>query len=117
MPNFGNRLRGAMLAAGIESVSQLAREAGVSRQIAGRWLKMSETDLSAKNLTSLANLLHVRIRWLADGVGTPLIKLPHYDNQEEIATILNALSKEEVALWLRFGEFLLRDRQKQKFTS
>lgn len=69
MTTFGNRLRAAMLAAGITETDTLARRVGVSPQVIRKWLRDRCPHLSAENIVSLSEVLNVRVLWLAKGRG------------------------------------------------
>jgi transcriptional regulator with XRE-family HTH domain len=99
MEGFGERLRDAMLAAGIETPGELAKKCGVSRQTAQSWLAMREPLLRGTYLLKVADCLKVRMRWLSTGRG-PVPISPELD---ELTTIAAHLSPESLAEWKEIG--------------
>jgi len=65
---FRDRLRDAMLVRGL-SASELGRRVGVPRQTVAKWLRMKTAELSGVHLAKVADVLNVRMHWLATGVG------------------------------------------------
>jgi transcriptional regulator with XRE-family HTH domain len=69
MSKFGERLKGAMLAAGLTDTAVLAEKINVSPQIIRKWLRSRTPNLSAGNIVSLSEALNVRVLWLANARG------------------------------------------------
>ncbi len=105
MNTFGDRVRGAMFAAGMSTPAQLGKACGASRQVVTTWLTMKEAHLSALHLYSLAQCLNVRMRWLVDGKGISSWSL--YGKEpalERAALLLERLSAIKTRRWLEAGE-------------
>jgi transcriptional regulator with XRE-family HTH domain len=109
LDGFGERLRDAMLAAGISTPMQLAKSCGVSRQTAAKWLKMREAHVSAIYMLKISECLHVRMRWLIEGKGVAGWGLHAKEDELETALmILERLPPERLREWLACGEKLAR---------
>jgi len=97
MPNFGARLRGSMLAAGVTETESLAKRVGVSAQVVRKWLRSENPALSAENIVSLSEVLNVRVLWLANGRG-PIhsFTVKEYTEPELISAFRTLGAKEKI---------------------
>lgn len=99
MPDFGTRLKSAMLTAGVKGAKELAVKAGVSPQVVRRWLSNTEPHLSAKHLLQVAKVLHVRAHWLGSGEGPAnRFHANEYNERELLQTFRNLNNRERVLL-------------------
>lgn len=65
---FGGRMLEGMI---VQQVGRdaIAKRLGISRQHVGRMLKMKRPNIGAAHFIELCDLLKVRTRWLACGIG------------------------------------------------
>lgn len=96
---FGERLRAAMLAAGMETPAQLGRLCGVNARTAERWLGLEDADLSAKTAYRVARCLKVRSSWLVAGEG----EAPFSEAGTAARAIINRMSPTMARRWLALG--------------
>ena len=108
MITFGNRLRAAMMAAGISETEVLARRVGVSPQVIRKWLRDVKPHLSAENIVSLSEILNVRVLWLANGRGPIHSFTVREYSEPELIGAFRTLSKKERILVRDFIGLLMR---------
>ncbi len=102
-----DRIRDAMIAAGIEGVGDLARRLGLPRQTVHRWLQGSIKNMTYENLFRLADLLNVSARWLAVGDVDPSKYIVKDEQEVEMMAIIRDMSHHTRTQWLAIGRSLL----------
>jgi transcriptional regulator with XRE-family HTH domain len=108
METFAQRLRAAMLMAGITEAKELAMIAGITPQMARRWMKMPRADVAAWRLAPVAQRLRVRMVWLANGGTIPHVTGMLGREEVEALTILGALDDGARRRWIERGYRLTR---------
>jgi transcriptional regulator with XRE-family HTH domain len=100
---FGQRLRAAMLAAGVQTPAQLAAMCGINARTAGRYMRLEQADISAVTAEKIARALSVRLGWLITGLG------PVAFGQEALDAliIIEQLSRADAERWLNIGRQML----------
>lgn len=98
---FGERLRAAMLAAGIGTPAQLAKRCGnrFTRQTAARWLEMDTAELSSELLVVVSECLNTRATWLVTGKGGAA-----REHAMRALAIVDRLDPDTAERWLKMGE-------------
>ncbi len=111
MTRFGERLKSAMFAAGVENAEALAKLIGVTPQIVRKWMRDEKIRLSAENIVSLAEHLNVRIKWLARGTGQIHNFTVRSYTEAELIGAFRTLGKREkilvrdfIGMLMRYGE-------------
>lgn len=109
--SFAERVRDSCIAVGIGSSEELiarGKRAGYALTVErlNEILAQPETML-ASELLPLAELLGVRVRWLADGTG-PATPVTTSEEAEHALRVLDLLSTEKKARWIDIGEYLSR---------
>jgi transcriptional regulator with XRE-family HTH domain len=112
MINFGERLRAAMLAAGVGTPSKLAaritRLTGkkVARQTVEKWLRMRAPTLHAAHLIAVSAVLDVRLRWFIDESSTGMSR----SLLLEMVAVMDSLTPEQQQDWLEIGRSMLGEQ-------
>lgn len=102
-----DRIRDAMIAAGIAGPGELARRLRLPRQTVHRWLAGNIKNLTYDNLFRLADLLNVSARWLAIGDVDPSKYLVKDEQEVEMMAVIREMSAHTRAQWLAIGRSLL----------
>jgi len=102
-----DRIRDAMISAGIATPAELARRLDLPRQTVHRWLGGNIKNLTYENLFRLADLLNVSARWLAIGDVDPSKYLVKDEQEVEMMALIREMSAHTRAQWLAIGQSLL----------
>lgn len=109
MGGFAERLRAAMLAAGVMSVGELARKSGLGARRIMRILACDAPPpfLLAAELLALCDALQVRSHWLYSGSG-PMEPIARGTEAAQALLVAGAMSRREFARWITMGKELSR---------
>lgn len=105
--NQHERIRAAMIAAGIVNPATLARHLDLPRQTVHRWLSGCIKNMTHDNLFSLADALDVSARWIALGDVDPSKYLLKDEQEVEMMALIREMSLHTRAQWLAIGRSLL----------
>src|SRR5262245_18086586 len=104
---FCERLRAAMLAAGIVSITELSEKTGIQAQVIAGWLDSCGDSMLAKDFPPLRAVLEVRLMWLLQGAGT---MAPAGVQDIELVQISSELRPRHLVRWKTMGRALARIR-------
>lgn len=110
---FGERVRDAMIAAGLHTPGDLARACArtgyaISRQTASAWMELEEPDLLVKGLIALSRATRVRMWYLATG-GVPAgVRAASDEHLSRAMSIMDGLTREQCEEWFKYGQAMAR---------
>lgn len=111
MHRFGERLRALMTSHGLtpETLGPKVGEKGVAPQTVRRWLKMKRCDISVPHLVSLAEIFHVRMRWLAARQGDVPTWLPYKGDADELLYFFENIGIHDKRMLVNIAALMHRD--------
>lgn len=88
--------------------AELAKKAGVSKQLVHGWIKSSSDQISTDLLFQVADALEMNPRWIATGKGSPTPPAEMDPDEAECIHLYRNLKVDPRDAWMRQGRELQR---------